>query len=107
MERSASLTQATIVREKENDIMAKPRQFKRQRAGDIGKPTGLRIRDRFRGDHEQVQRMLGHGEPRRSFDITSPDEERGVARCKGGGMEILEICSPEYIETFFMPRTRK
>jgi hypothetical protein len=78
MERSASLTQATIVREKENDIMAKPRQLKRQRAGNIGKPTGLRIRDRFRGDYEQVQRMLGHGEPRSSFDITSPDEESEV-----------------------------
>ena len=58
--------------------MAKPRQLKRQRAGNIGKPTGLRIGDRFRGDHEQVQRMLGHGEPRSSFDITGPDEEREV-----------------------------
>jgi len=52
MEGSARVSQATIVWEKENDVMAKLRQLKRQRAGNIGKPTGLRIGDRFRGDHE-------------------------------------------------------
>ena len=40
--------------------MAKLRQLKRQRASDIGKPTGLGIGDRFGGDHEQIQGMLGH-----------------------------------------------
>lgn len=58
--------------------MAKSRQLKGQRAGNIGKPTCLRIGDRFRGNHEQVQRMLGHGEPRSSFDITGPDEKGEV-----------------------------
>jgi hypothetical protein len=45
--------------------MAKLRQLKRQRASDIGKPTGLGIGDRFGGDHEQIQGMLGHGRPSR------------------------------------------
>ena len=50
--------------------MAKLRQLKRQRASDIGKPTGLGIGNRFGGDHEQIQRMLGHGRP-------SPHYSRG------------------------------
>ena len=44
--------------------MAKFRQLKRQRASNVGKPTGLSIGDRFGGDYEQIQRMLGHGSRR-------------------------------------------
>jgi hypothetical protein len=58
--------------------MTKLRQLKRQRAGDIGKPTSLRIGDRFRGNQEQIQRMLGHREPRSSSDMPGPDEAREV-----------------------------
>ena len=34
--------------------MPKFRQLKRQRAGNVGEPTGLGIGDRFGGDHEQI-----------------------------------------------------
>jgi hypothetical protein len=68
-EGSARLTQATIVREKENNIVAKLRQLKRQRTGNVSKTTSLSIGYRLRGDHEQIQTTLGHRKPRSTSGI--------------------------------------
>jgi hypothetical protein len=51
--------------------MAKFRQLKRQRASDVGKPTGLGIGDRFGRNHEQIQRILSHGKPTRCITLWS------------------------------------
>src|ERR1044071_5009347 len=69
MEGSARLTQATIVRDNENNIMAKLRQLKRQRTGNVSKTTSLSIGYRLRGDHEQIQTTLGHRKPRSTSGI--------------------------------------
>ena len=52
--------------------MAKLRQLKRQRTGDVGEPAGLRIGDRFGRDHEQIQRLLCHGRPNCERDKHDP-----------------------------------
>ena len=60
--------------------MAKLRQLKWQCACDIGEPAGLRIGDRFGGDHEQIQRLLCHGRPSRMLKKSLPGAvKRGSA----------------------------
>ena len=51
--------------------MAKFRQLKRQRASDVGETTGFGIGNRFGRDHEQIQRMLGHGRPTKRITLWS------------------------------------